>query len=141
MYGSGTSHEPLDGCETVVQELLVLRYLEELTYDEIASILHVSRRTVKRHLPRAETKLCHAYERCHTHAVPPRRTTLDTPAYLDDDATRVALKGSPEAVVWVGDMAPDIKQSWVIKQQMNSRASPGGRRHGGGPDVVTMECA
>jgi hypothetical protein len=99
MYGSGTSHEPLDGCETIMQELLVLRYLEELTYDEIASILHVSRRTVKRHLPRAETKFCHAYERCHTHAVPPRQTTLDTPAYLDNDATRVALKGLPEAVV------------------------------------------
>jgi RNA polymerase sigma factor (sigma-70 family) len=61
------------------RELLVLRYLEELTYDEIASILNVSRRTVERHLPRAEAKFCHAYERCHTHAVPSRRTTLDTP--------------------------------------------------------------
>jgi hypothetical protein len=46
MHGSGASHEPLDGCETIIQELLVLRYLEEPTYDEIASILHVSRRTV-----------------------------------------------------------------------------------------------
>ena len=63
------------------RELLVLRYLEELTYDEIASILHVSRRTVERHLPRAEAKFCRAYERCHTHAVPPRRTTLDAPTY------------------------------------------------------------
>jgi RNA polymerase sigma-70 factor, ECF subfamily len=63
------------------RELLVLRYLEELTYDEIASILNVSRRTVERHLPRAEAKFCHAYERCHTHAAPPRRTTLDAPAY------------------------------------------------------------
>ena len=63
------------------RELLVLRYLEELTYDEIASILNVSRRTVERHLPRAEAKFCHAYERCHTHAVPPRRTTLDAPTY------------------------------------------------------------
>ena len=63
------------------RELLVLRYLEELTYDEIASILNVSRRTVERHLPRAEAKFCHAYERCHTHAVPSRRTTLDTPTY------------------------------------------------------------
>lgn len=63
------------------RELLVLRYLEDLTYDEIASILHVSRRTVERHLPRAEAKFCHAYERCHTHAVPSRRTTLDAPAY------------------------------------------------------------
>jgi len=63
------------------RELLVLRYLEDLTYDEIASILNVSRRTVERHLPRAEAKFCHAYERCHTHAVPPRRATLDAPAY------------------------------------------------------------
>jgi RNA polymerase sigma-70 factor (ECF subfamily) len=63
------------------RELLVLRYLEDLTYDEIASILHVSRRTVERHLPRAEAKFCHAYERCHTHAVPSRRTTLDAPTY------------------------------------------------------------
>jgi RNA polymerase sigma-70 factor, ECF subfamily len=63
------------------RELLVLRYLEELTYDEIASILNVSRRTVERHLPRAEARFCHAYERCHTHAIPPRRTTLDASAY------------------------------------------------------------
>ena len=63
------------------RELLVLRYLEDLTYDEIASILNVSRRTVERHLPRAEAKFCHAYERCHTHAVPSRRTTLDAPTY------------------------------------------------------------
>ena len=63
------------------RELLVLRYLEDLTNDEIASILHVSRRTVERHLPRAEAKFCQAYERGHTHAVPPRRTTWDTPAY------------------------------------------------------------
>ncbi len=63
------------------RELLVLRYLEELTYDEIASILHVSRRTVERHLPRAKAKFCQAYEKEHTHAVPARRTTLDTPTY------------------------------------------------------------
>jgi len=63
------------------RELLVLRYLEELTYDEIASILHVSRRTVERHLPRTEAKFCHAFERCHTYAVPPRRTALDVPTY------------------------------------------------------------
>jgi RNA polymerase sigma-70 factor (ECF subfamily) len=63
------------------RELLVPRYLEELTYDEIASILNVSRRTVERHLPRAEAKFCHAYERGHTHAVPPRRTTLDATTY------------------------------------------------------------
>ena len=63
------------------RELLVLRYLEELTYDEIASILHVSRRTVERHLPRAEAKFCQAYERDNTPAVPPRQTTLHAPAY------------------------------------------------------------
>jgi RNA polymerase sigma-70 factor (ECF subfamily) len=63
------------------RELLVLRYLEDLTYDEIASILNVSRRTVERRLPRAEALFCHAYERCHTHVIPPRRTTLDTPTY------------------------------------------------------------
>jgi RNA polymerase sigma-70 factor (ECF subfamily) len=63
------------------RELIVLRYLEDLTYDEIASILRVSRRTVERHLPRAEAKFCHAYERCHTHAVPSRRATLDAPTY------------------------------------------------------------
>jgi RNA polymerase sigma-70 factor (ECF subfamily) len=63
------------------RELLVLRYLEELTFDEIASILHVSRRTVERHLPRAEAKFCQAYERGHTHAVPARRATLDAPTY------------------------------------------------------------
>jgi RNA polymerase sigma-70 factor (ECF subfamily) len=63
------------------RELLVLRYLENLTYDEIASILNVSRRTVERHLPRAEARFCHAYERCHTHARSSRRTALDAPAY------------------------------------------------------------
>ena len=63
------------------RELLVLRYLEDLTYDEIASILNVSRRTVERHLPRAEAKFCHAYERCHTHARSSRRTPLDASAY------------------------------------------------------------
>jgi RNA polymerase sigma-70 factor, ECF subfamily len=63
------------------RELLVLRYLEDLTYDEIASVLKVSRRTVERHLPRAEAKFCQAYERGHTYAVPSRRTTLDAPGY------------------------------------------------------------
>ena len=70
-----------NGGERFPDSLLVLRYLEELTYDEIASILHVSRRTVERHLPRAEAKFCHAFERCHTYAVPPRRTTLDASTY------------------------------------------------------------
>lgn len=45
------------------RELLVLRYLEELTCEEIASLLHVSRRTVERHLPRAEAKFCRAYQK------------------------------------------------------------------------------
>ena len=63
------------------RELLVLRYLEDLTYDEMASILHVSRRTVERHLPRAEAKFCRAYERCYTHAYSPGPPALDTPAY------------------------------------------------------------
>jgi RNA polymerase sigma-70 factor (ECF subfamily) len=45
------------------RELLVLRYLDELTYDEMASILKVSRRTVERHLPRAESKFLKAYEK------------------------------------------------------------------------------
>ena len=63
------------------RELLVLRYLEELTYDEIASILHVSRRTVERHLPRAEATFRHAYERGYSHAVPPQRPPMDAPTY------------------------------------------------------------
>ena len=63
------------------RELLVLRYLEDLTYDEIASILNVSRRTVERHLPRAAAKFGRAYERCHTHARASRRPPLDASAY------------------------------------------------------------
>ncbi len=63
------------------RELLVLRYLEDLTYDEIASILHVSRRTVERHLPRAEARFRHAYERCYTYARAARYSTLDTATY------------------------------------------------------------
>jgi RNA polymerase sigma-70 factor (ECF subfamily) len=63
------------------RELLVLRYLEELTYDEIASILHVSRRTVERHLPRAEAKFHRAYERCQAYAVPSRQPTRGSTPY------------------------------------------------------------
>jgi RNA polymerase sigma-70 factor (ECF subfamily) len=63
------------------RELLVLRYLEDLTYDEIAGILNVSRRTVERHLPRAEARFFKAYEREHTHAVPLQRASLDAPTY------------------------------------------------------------
>ena len=63
------------------RELLALRYLEELTYDEIASILHVSRRTVERHLPRAEAKFHKAYERCQTHAGSSRQPTMGSATY------------------------------------------------------------
>jgi RNA polymerase sigma-70 factor (ECF subfamily) len=51
------------------RELVVLRSLEELLYDEIASILKVSRKTVERHLPRALAKFLRAYERCQCHAI------------------------------------------------------------------------
>lgn len=51
------------------RELVILRYLEELLYDEIAAILKVSRKTVERHLPRALAKFFHAYERCQRHVV------------------------------------------------------------------------
>lgn len=46
------------------RELVVLRYLEELTYDEIALILHVSKRTIERRLPLAQVKFHKVYERC-----------------------------------------------------------------------------
>jgi RNA polymerase sigma-70 factor, ECF subfamily len=45
------------------RELLILRYLQDLTYADIARILQVSRRTVERHLPRAEAKFLKAYEK------------------------------------------------------------------------------
>ena len=51
------------------RELVVLRYLEELLYEEIACILKVSKKTVERHLPRALAKFLHAYERCQRHAI------------------------------------------------------------------------
>jgi RNA polymerase sigma-70 factor (ECF subfamily) len=52
------------------RELVVLRYLEDLLYEEIASILKVSQKTVERHLPRALARFLHAYERCQRHALP-----------------------------------------------------------------------
>jgi RNA polymerase sigma-70 factor (ECF subfamily) len=52
------------------RELLVLRYLEEMTCDEIASIVKVSRRTVERHLPRAEAKFYKAYQKVQDHGKP-----------------------------------------------------------------------
>jgi RNA polymerase sigma-70 factor (ECF subfamily) len=51
------------------RKLVVLRYLEDLLYEEIATILKVSRKTVERRLPRALAKFLHAYERCQRHAV------------------------------------------------------------------------
>jgi Putative peptidoglycan binding domain len=38
----------------------------------------------------------------------------------DDDAARETLKGLPGVVVWVGDIAPDIEQSGVTKQQLQT---------------------
>lgn len=51
------------------RELVVLRYLEELTHEEIAQIFHISTKTVERRLARAEAKFCAAYERCQSHAI------------------------------------------------------------------------
>ncbi|MGE3539828.1 MAG: RNA polymerase sigma factor [Candidatus Tectimicrobiota bacterium] len=45
------------------RELLILRYLQELTCEEVASILQVSRRTIERHLPRAEARFHQAYQK------------------------------------------------------------------------------
>ena len=47
------------------RDLLVLRYIDELTCEDIASILQVSRRTVERHIPRAEARFLTAYEKGH----------------------------------------------------------------------------
>jgi RNA polymerase sigma-70 factor (ECF subfamily) len=63
------------------RELLVLRYLEDLTYADIASILKVSQRTVERHLPRAEAKFHQAYERWEPYAVLSQRTPVASTAY------------------------------------------------------------
>lgn len=49
------------------RELLILRYLEEQTCDEIASLLQVSRRTVERHLPRAEARFYKNYQKVQRH--------------------------------------------------------------------------
>jgi RNA polymerase sigma-70 factor (ECF subfamily) len=54
------------------RELVVLRYLEELTHEEIAQIFRISTKTVERRLARAEAKFCTAYERCQSHAIPQR---------------------------------------------------------------------
>ncbi|MGE3536139.1 MAG: RNA polymerase sigma factor [Candidatus Tectimicrobiota bacterium] len=51
------------------RQLVVLRYLEELVYEDIARILHVSSRTVERHLPGALAKFFKAYERCQRHVI------------------------------------------------------------------------
>ena len=39
---------------------------------------------------------------------------------LDDEAARETLKGLPGVVVWVGDIAPDIAQRGVTKQQVQT---------------------
>lgn len=51
------------------RELVVLRFLEDLTYDEIAQILKVSKRTVERRLPLAQAKFHQAYEKCQNKAI------------------------------------------------------------------------
>lgn len=51
------------------RQLVVLRYLEELIYDDIAQILQVSARTVERHLPRALAQFFKAYERLQRHVI------------------------------------------------------------------------
>ncbi|MGE3539437.1 MAG: RNA polymerase sigma factor [Candidatus Tectimicrobiota bacterium] len=51
------------------RELVVLRYLEELTYDEIAQVLQLSKRTIERRLPVAQAKFHKAYERCQNKAM------------------------------------------------------------------------
>lgn len=55
------------------RDLVVLRYLEDLTYDEIAQILKVSKRTVERRLPLAQAKFHRAYERCQKTVIVHRR--------------------------------------------------------------------
>lgn len=49
------------------RQLVILRYLEDLVYEDIARILKVSSRTVERHLPRALAKFLQAYERLQRH--------------------------------------------------------------------------
>lgn len=51
------------------RELVVLRFLEDLTYDEMAQILKVSKRTVERRLPVAQAKFHQAYEKCQNKAI------------------------------------------------------------------------
>lgn len=52
--------------------LVVLRYLENLTYEEIAHILKVSKRTVERRLPVAQARFHEAYEHCQRPGSPPQ---------------------------------------------------------------------
>lgn len=52
--------------------LVVLRYLENLTYEEIAHILKVSKRTVERRLPVAQARFHAAYEDCQRPGATPQ---------------------------------------------------------------------
>ena len=99
------------------RELLVLRYLEDLTYDEIASILNVSRRTVERHLPRAEARFRHAYERCYTHAEP-----HDTPPWTPQ-RTRALFR------LFQTSAPPDFQRQ-VLARLAQRQPAPEQRRRG-----------
>jgi RNA polymerase sigma-70 factor, ECF subfamily len=57
------------------RELVVLRYLEDLTYDEMAQILKVSKRTIERRLPLAQAKFHTAYETCQRKVIANKRST------------------------------------------------------------------
>jgi hypothetical protein len=49
---------------------------------------------------------------------------------IDDAATRETLKGIPGVMVWVGDMAPDVQQSGVTQQQVQTEVERQVRRAG-----------
>jgi|RhiMetdeSRZDD1v2_1073273.scaffolds.fasta_scaffold62208_5 hypothetical protein len=49
---------------------------------------------------------------------------------LDDEAARETLKGLTGVVVWVGDIAPEIEQSGVTKQQVQTEVERQMRRAG-----------
>jgi Putative peptidoglycan binding domain len=49
---------------------------------------------------------------------------------VDDEAARETLKGLPGVVVWVGDIAPDIAQSGVTTQQVQTEVERQLRRAG-----------
>lgn len=49
---------------------------------------------------------------------------------LDDEATRATLKGIPGVIVWVGDIAPDIEQTGITTQQLQTEVERQVRRAG-----------